>query len=231
MLRQFMMKSGGVALLVVAMACGTTEDGVDGDGGNEGEPVVPTDCESVEVTFDLTGSDFTIEGTPLGAGDTVAPIGPGTAVLRFSTDHSGDIVDGPVTLVSYNMDMIFSVSNVDSDMATEAGTADGCGAATGNYADWTLGWSTSVSGYHSSGTITCNGSEMLCGLAGMEKGAAVAQDTTTEQPFNAFVFDPDAMTFGMERVEIPNDKPGETFLTLVGKESSRAVCGKLPVCN
>ena len=123
--------------------------------------------------------------------------------------------------------MNFNVSEVLTDMTVEA-VAGECGVASGEMTAETLAWATDVTDFHSYGTVTCNAGDLICQLAGFEPGVANVRDETHDQPFISFIFD-DAGSFEMEFVQIPNDDAGDTYLHLIGAETSR-ICMVAPTC-
>ena len=195
-----------------------------------GDSTPVPDCNSVEVTFGMEGSQLDIRNTPLGAGDGTQDIGPGTLVLRLPADSAGNLIDGPVTLVSYNMAVEFTIADVETDLDAEAVPEDDCGVAQGSIENGSLTWDTAVLDYRQYGTITCRGSQLICGLAGFEKDVPEERDSTHDQDFNSFVFG-EGPQFEMDWVEIPNEDAGDSFLRLVGAEASRGTCEVAPVCT
>ncbi len=195
----------------------------------EGPP--DENCDSVEVTYDLEGSRLKIRDTPMQLGDTLATIGPGRLVLRFSADTEGNIIEGPVVMVSYQLLYRFWVVDVDTNMATKA-TSDKCGVAEGHYSDHKIVWDSPVRGYHVQGTITChNRIPGACEFVGLQKGVPDKRDVIRDQLMNPFTFD-SGMGFKMPWVQLyDNESTGEAHLYLDGAELRRARCRVGPVCE
>lgn len=191
----------------------------------------PEPCDSWLIEYALMDSKFEIRNTPFNAGDAVNAIGPGRVRLRFSGDDSGP-KPGPVLLLEYAMKMQFEVAMVATDINVQAGPDD-CGVAMGTRTSSSVTWGSPIVGYHSAGTVTCMASEFLCGAAGLPLNMAVSKDTTTNQDLSPFVF-PSADDFGaftMSEVEVPNEDPGDTFLSFSGVEVSRRCAAIPPNCN
>ncbi|MED5463291.1 MAG: hypothetical protein VX699_01450 [Myxococcota bacterium] len=195
----------------------------------EGPP--DENCDSVEVVYDLQGSRLKIKETPMQMGDTLATIGPGRLVLRFSADTEGNIVEGPVVISSYDLFYRFRVVDIDTNMATEA-RADECGVAEGYYSDQKIVWDSPVRGYHVQGTITChNRIPGACEFVGLRKGVPDKRDSTRDQLMNSFTFD-SGMGFTMPWVQLyENESTGEAHLSLAGREVRRGRCRVGPVCE
>jgi hypothetical protein len=184
------------------------------------------DCDTLTVEYDLSGSQFEIRDTPLGAGDATNEIGPGRLRIQFAYDGEKRL-EGAVKLVEYSNAMQFVVSNVETNMLATSGPDD-CGVADGEYQGNRIEWATPVRDYHSRGDVTCNAGEIVCGLANLPDGEPAPRDTTTDQPLEDFQFEDDG-SFAMDWVEIPNEDSGNTFLSLEGRETIR-VCGSQPDC-
>jgi len=184
------------------------------------------DCDTLTVEYDLSGSQFEIRDTPLGAGDAINETGPGRLRIQYAYDGETKM-EGAVKLVEYSNAMQFVVSNVETNMLATSGP-DECGVAEGDYQGTRIDWTTSIRDYHSRGEVTCNAGELVCGLANLPNGEPDPRDTTTDQSLHPFQFDDDG-SFIMDWVEIPNEDSGNTFLMLQGKETIR-VCSSEPDC-
>ena len=195
----------------------------------EGPP--DENCDSVEVTYDLQGSRLQIRDTPLELGDTLETIGPGRLVLRLSADTEGNIIEGPVVMVSYQLFYRFWVVDVDTNMATAA-RKDECGVAEGDYGAHGVVWGSPVRGYHVEGTITChNAIPGACEFVGLEKGVPDKHDVTRDQLMNPFTFN-SGMGFKMPWVQLyDHERRGKAYLYLLGAERRRARCRVAPVCE
>jgi hypothetical protein len=190
----------------------------------------PEPCEAWLIEYDLDGSEFEIRNTPFGAGDAVNAVGPGQLQLLFPGDEAGP-KEGEVRLIKYTLQMQFDVAMVETDVEINAGPDD-CGVALGARTATVVAWSTPMRGAHSQGTITCRDSEFICGAANLPKDMPVTQDTTVDQPLEAFDFGAAQgfSAFTMAEVEVPNDQAGDTFLRLQGAESTRR-CVRRPTCE
>jgi hypothetical protein len=205
------------------------------------------------ITYGLAGQ-FSITDTPFGAGNTMQPIGPGTATIRFQ-DNAGMTAPGSAQLLSYHMTMMFQVSSqglvVTTNVEANSGPSE-CGVARGTLNGMNLVWDTCaydpmtwttqaagmgpgcVQAYHTTGNVNCNDMSPFatCMTGGLMNGDN-PQDTTWDQPLNTFVFSADLSTFqmrsldgpmppmGASGVEIPNNSPGRTWISLDGTEQAR----------
>lgn len=189
------------------------------------------DCTLWEITYDLTGSLFTIADTPMNAGDqvnTVAEpytaddhVGPGTIVLRFQSVSGAP--GGLAGIYSYDMAMTFVVDSgftvITTDLNGDAGP-EACGVTTGTLAADTVAWSPSaLVDHHSVGSIVCTGN--LCSMGGFEDGVPVPVDDTTDHPLSDFVFATDLSSFTMANTVVQTDSNSTTSWEFVGTETSR----------
>jgi len=170
------------------------------------------DCEVWEITYDLTGSEFEISGTPLKLGDQVNVvgepynaadrIGPGSFVLRFQDIEGAP--GGQAVMVAYRVALHFEVrtpgATVTTNLDGRAGP-EGCGLTTGVLAGTSVAWTPSaIVGYHSQGQILCKGA--FCKQANLPKGKPVAVDEVFDQPLGEFVFNEDLTRFSMARTVV-----------------------------
>lgn len=127
----------------------------------------PCDAWTVEYA---ANANLRLTDTPFGQGDGVYPVGPGRLVLRF--ERTAGERDERVFLVAYEMQERFTVSakalffstTVTNDLRATA-TPDACGViAEGSRVGQTVRWKSKVLGYHTDGSVTCDGS--LCGTFG-----------------------------------------------------------------
>ena len=187
-------------------------------------------CQVWEITYDLTGSEFEISGTPLGAGDQVnvveepyddnKNIGPGSMVLHFQ-DVAGE-PGGQAFINAYAMDINFVVTGpttVTTDLVATAGPTD-CGLTSGPLDNGTVNWAPAeMADVHTMGTILCMGG--LCGLGGLPNGMAVPVDDTVAQPTNPFSFGNNLDSFTMNQVVIQMTNQSTTSWQYTGTETGR----------
>jgi len=190
----------------------------------DAEPT-PT-CSAWEVEYALS-ANLTLRDTIMGAGDGTYVIGPGTTVLRFEGPSVGP---GPARMLSYGMKEQFTIhskalfwkASVYTDTRTKA-TPDACSiAAEGIVNGRTLRWTTPVRGYHTDGTLTCEGS--LCGQFGAPPaGKSELHHPPRPVPFSAFQFTPDMKAFSMVATQVTKtESPKQTgYLGLAGREMKR----------
>jgi hypothetical protein len=186
-----------------------------------------TSCGSWQVDYTLAES-LRLSDTPMGKGDGVYEVGPGSVQLRFD-DVDGQ-PGGRATMVSYAMREHFVIdsralfwnAHVVTDTHTRA-TADGSGAAAGTLRGTTLVWTSPVRGYRTDGALTCEGS--LCGKFGAPpEGRSEIHIGPGPVPFGPFQFSRDLKTFTMgETFVARTDAPKQTaHVTLAGREVHRA---------
>jgi hypothetical protein len=216
------------------------DDHGDGDSSDDGEA---TDdgaggCQVWEITYDLTGSEFEIADTPLGAGNQVNVVaepytdddhvGPGSFVLRFR-DVGGE-PGGDVFMHAYQMSLHFVVGGsvtVATDIETEAGPVD-CGITSGTLDGTTVSWIPSaIVDLHRQGQILCTGT--FCSLGGLPNGEPQPVDETEDQPLSAFEFSGELDAFTMAKTVIQQDDNSTTTWTYVGTEVGRELIAA-PAC-
>jgi hypothetical protein len=117
---------------------------------------------------------------------------------------------------------LFWTTTVVSETNT-ASIADPSGAAAeGTFAARKLQWGSPVNGYHTDGTLTCDGH--LCGTFGAPPpGKSPVHVKPHSVPFAAFDFAPDLKTFSMASTMIDkSDSPKQlTYITFSGREMKR----------
>jgi hypothetical protein len=180
-------------------------------------------CDAWDVEY-VTAANLELRDTPMGEGDGVYRIGPGRAVIRYST--SGE----DAKLVSYQMTerfviesrTLFWTTRVTTDSFTRT-APDRCGVvADGVKAGPMLRWTTPLAGYRTDGTLVCDGS--LCG----KFGAPPAGRSELHIPphlvaFAPFKFSADGKTFSMPNTQVSKtETPKQTaFIALSGREARR----------
>jgi hypothetical protein len=195
-------------------------------------PSEPCDAWDVEYTL---AARLQLADTPMGAGNGIYAIGPGNAILRFANVDGAP--GGAARLRSYGMREYFRIdssalfwkTHVLTD--TKTGTApDACGdVAKGKLEGGSVRWLTSLNGYRTDGTLTCDGS--LCGSF----GAPPSGTSELHIPPHAVAFSPlrfaaDMKTFSMASTFVSKtDSPKQTaFLALSGREMRRACVRAAP---
>lgn len=196
------------------------------------------DCMVWAITYDLTGSEFELSGTPLGAGDQVNTVmepydqddhvGPGEFLLYFE-DVDG-APGGLATMVSYTMVVNFVVdgaTTVTTDISGQAGPEE-CGVTQGLLNGDTIAWAPpQIVDYTTMGTVLCEGA--LCGAGGLPNGDPVPMDDTTDQPLNSFVFDDDLGGFTMDEIITDMDSTSTQSWMYIGTEVDRELIAA-PAC-
>jgi hypothetical protein len=183
-------------------------------------------CSSWRVDYTLAES-LRLSDTPMGKGDGVYEVGPGSVELRFD-DLDGQ-PGGRVEMVSYAMSEHFTIdsralfwnAHVTTDTHTR-GTPDANGVAAGRMQGATLTWTSPVRGYRTDGTLTCDGS--LCGKFGAPpEGRSEIHIGPGPVTFSPFQFSRDLKTFTMgDTFVAKTDMPKQTaHVTLAGREVHR----------
>ena len=212
-LRRFL----GLAVTAVTLAVAFAQD-VSAD---------PTPCEAWEVEYALA-AQLRLADTPLGQGDGVYSIGPGSVVLRYE-DRDGQ-PGGRVAMRAYAMREHFTVvsktfvftTRVETDTKTHD-TPDPRGiAAEGRLDGTTLSWATPVRGYRTDGTLICDGS--MCGKLGAPPpGRSELHIGPGPVSFRSFELARDRKTFSMAETFVAHtDVPRQSaYLRLAGREVTR----------
>jgi hypothetical protein len=187
----------------------------------------PSPCEAWDVDYALA-ANLQLTDTPLGQGDGVYPIGPGTLVLRY--DDVGGRPGGHVKMISYEVRQSFEVVAKTLFGATTVGTdvttrqkADPCGApAEGRLDAAAIVWRVPVVGFRTEGFLNCAGT--FCGKFGAPPPGRSAMSSGPEATrFKPFQFSDDRKTFTMTYAFVSKtDSPKQTaHLALAGRETAR----------
>ncbi len=169
----------------------------------------------------------------MGAGDGNYTVGPGKVVLRFD--------NGRVQMLSYSMrenftihaHTVFWTTTVKTETQTAA-TPDSCSvAAEGTFdrGSRTLRWKTPVRGYHTDGTLECDGS--MCGKFGAPpSGESQLHIPPGPVAFSPFVFSPDLQTFSMASTHVAKTSmPKQSAAIALAGREVRRTCVQPPPCN
>jgi hypothetical protein len=173
----------------------------------------------------------------MGAGDGVHAVGPGTLVLRF--DEEDGQKPGHVELRSFEIlqhfslepkSFVMSAQIVTHAMAHAAADASGV-IAVGTVAGDAIRWDTPMRGYHTDGTLACDGS--LCGNFGAPpagKSPIHTPPRTVQLP--GLRFKESGLTFQMPPTLVSQDTspPQKGYLALSGRAKSW-VCVRLRGAN
>ncbi len=184
-------------------------------------------CAAWDVEYVLA-ANLRLTDTPMGQGDGVYSIGPGRVVLRF--EDRGGQPGGAVKMLLYSMQERFTIrastlfwtTTVTTD--TRTGAEERAVAAEGTMKGRVLEWLGSVRGYHTDGTLTCDGS--MCGKFGAPPpGKSELHIGPSPVRFSSFTFAPDGKTFTMASTFVAKtEMPKQTaFVSLAGREARR-VC-------
>ena len=198
----------------------------------------PSDtCDAWDVEYTLAAR-LQLTDTPMGAGNGIYTIGPGTAVLRFTNVNGMPSPGGAVGLRHYAMrerfridsSALFWKAHVVTDTRTTT-APDACGdVAKGRLEGASVRWLTGLTGYRTDGTLTCDGS--LCGSFGAPPaGTSELHIAPHPVPFSALRFSADMKTFSMPSTFVAKtDSPKQTaFLALSGREARRT-CVRVAPC-
>jgi hypothetical protein len=193
-------------------------------------------CRTIEIDYALDGQ-LRLTDTPMGKGDGVYPVGPGTAVVRFEVQNGAPA--GPAELVAYEMSERFRIDSRavfwETHVTTDARTTvreDPCGVvARGALSGSRLDWSSDVRGARTDGRLICEGS--LCGKFGAPPaGESPLHVAPHPVRFAAWAFTPDLARFTMASSwSAHSESPRQTsYVALVGREVSRR-CAAPPRCG
>ena len=194
-------------------------------GTARGEASAP-DCAAWEATYAVSAT-LRITDTPMGAGDGVHRVGPGTMVLRFDDEDGAQ--PGHVELRSFDLVQHFAVEPsgafFSATIVTQADarvTPDASGAAArGTVVGDLLRWAGPVLGYRTDGAIGCTGS--LCGKFGAPPpGRSEIHGAPHAVQFQSLRFHASGATFQMPYALVSQDAAPRqrTFLSLEGRATS-----------
>ena len=209
--------------LLLALIAGTVAlVGPSGDATAQAEP-----CDAWDVDYGLSAS-LKLTDTPMGAGNGVYTVGPGSVVIRYV--NANGKLGSVARMRSYTMKehftidshVVFWTTHVVTETQTQT-TPAMCGdVANGELTGQNLRWLTPLAGYRTDGTLTCEGS--LCGNFGAPPpGKSELHIAPHGVPFSAFQFAPDMKTFTMPSTFVAKtDAPKQTaFIALAGREMRR----------
>lgn len=193
-------------------------------------------CAVLDVDYTIVGSLF-VKDTQFGAANGRYSLGSGRMRVRFESRSQG--TPAHVKLMSYELDNHLTIkasyalwwTRVETRSRTLA--ADTCdGAAQGEMKGGDVVWSTPVAGYHSDGSMECEGN--ACGKYGAPPpGSSALHEAFADVVFKPFHFAPDGKTFTMEFSKVSHsDYPKQTnFVALSGRETKRVCMSKVPACS
>jgi hypothetical protein len=213
--------------LAVAIPLAASLGAVARGSGAAAQSPAPEPCEVWRVEYALNGS-LQLTGTPMGQGDGIYPVGPGTLTLRFD-DHGGQPA-GSAKVLSYDVHQSFTVTaralfwrtSVFSD-ATTRGVLDVCGPDEGRLEGTFLSWSAPVRSFVTEGTLDCEGA--FCGAFGAPPpGQSALHVGPTPVQFRPFQFSRDMKTFTMASTFVTStESPKQTsHMALAGREVRRS---------
>jgi hypothetical protein len=182
-------------------------------------------CSTTDVEYAVTGN-LLLADTKFGAADGLYPLGAGKVRMRFESPAEGGA--SKVKLMSYDFDNHLTVkasfalwsTKVVTDSRTTVANMCG-GAAEGQMSHGDVVWKTAVGGYHSDGTLQCEGN--VCGKFGAPPPGSSPLHESPKVTFNPFHFSPDGRSFTMDYTRVSHtDSPSQTnYLTLAGRETKR----------
>lgn len=189
----------------------------------------PPPCPVVDVEYALA-ANLELTDTPMGQGNGVYAIGPGTAVVRYAGNDA--------KLAAYRMREAFRVdatavfwkTHVTTDSWTTV-AADACGVvANASLGGRTLTWNSDVKA-RTDGTVTCDGS--LCGKFGAPPpGTTPLHIALHDVHFRPWAFSADMKTFAMPRTWISqSEMPKQTGFIFVSGREVRRTCVQPPACG
>jgi hypothetical protein len=189
--------------------------------------VLEAPCVAWAITYSLAGT-VRIMDTPMGAGDGVYPVGPGSLVLRFD-DHEGS-PGGRARMVSFELREQFALTpravlwyaRLETDVAVRATPDESGVAGEGLLTDDMLRWDGPIRGYRADGALTCEGS--LCGKFGAPpQGRTPLHVAPTTVLFQPLTFGREASSFQMPFTLVSESQSPRqrTFLAMAGRETAR----------
>jgi len=206
-----------------------------------------------EVEYDLAGTEFEARNTPLGAGDSVHVVGPGTATIRFEADglgSSGNVLEGGTAeFVHLELKQVFTLhsrffgltATVDTEMESRIpdrrwnrnpfGRIDSAFRA-GILNGTTLTFADpALPDYHAASTVLCRGNG--CRLGGLPNGEAFSVERRTPIASTEHVtFGPGGPAAGAgwksDEIELASNGMADSFLRLRGTERSRTLVSRGP---
>jgi len=218
--------SGAGVALAIAVGSGTSQ-AADADEDR---------CSVSDVDYAVAGN-LLLRDTQFGAANGVYPLGAGKVRLRFETEADGRSREA--RLMSYDLESQFTVKASFALWSTKVVTrshtsvADTCdGAARGTVRHGDVVWDTKVDGYHSDGTLHCEGN--VCGNFGAPPaGSSPLHEPPVAVTFKPFHFSPDGRTFSMDYAQVSHsDSPRQTaYLALAGREVKRSCVTQLVACQ
>jgi hypothetical protein len=185
-----------------------------------------SECAVKDIQYDVS-ANLKVTDTPMGAGDGVYHVGPGTVVLRFDERPERRAVK----LLAYGLRQNFTVvakalfwaTRVTTAVELRAGSGSRTPVAEGRLVNHTLSWNGSVDAVRSDGTLTCEGS--MCGKFGAPRsGKSEVHTGPTSLELKPFEFGADRSTFTMGFALLSaSDAPKQrTLVAMAGREVRRA---------
>ena len=192
-------------------------------------------CSVSDVDYAVVGN-LLVRDTQFGAGNGTYPLGAGKVRLRL--EHGANGAPGEAKLMSYELDnhltvkasfALWSTKVVTDSRTTVASACDG--AAKGTLQDNDVIWNTQVGGYHSDGTMSCEGN--VCGKFGAPPPGSSPIHESDAVTFKPFHFSPDGRTFAMDYTKVSHtDSPAQTsFVSLSGREVKRTCVTQQATCQ
>ena len=192
----------------------------------------PAACGAWDLEYGLSGN-LELSDTPLGQGDGIYPVGPGSIVLR--TDDVAGKPGGRVRVMSYEMHEVFKVvaktlfwaTTVNTNTTTRA-VGEPCAASEGELVGTALRWNRPLPDVRTDGTLLCDGS--FCGKFGAPPaGPSEIHLPAHPSSFKTFQFSADMRTFTMASTFVSKtDAPKQTaHIALSGRELRRSC---VPTC-
>jgi len=235
MLGAFASRPAAALAMVIVVGVAASWALLPGRAGAQPVPAPPP-CGGWQVEYALSAT-LELTDTPLGQGDGVYAIGPGSLVLHF--EDRGGQPGGRGKMVSYEMRQTFKVvskmilgrTTVGTD-ATTRKTPEACGVlGEGRLNGTALEWGSPVRSFRTDGFLTCDGT--FCGKFGAPPAGRSAL-TSGPDPvqFKPFLFSADMKTFTMPSTFVSKtDSPRQTsHLALAGRETART-CAQAKTCT
>jgi hypothetical protein len=191
-------------------------------------------CAVTDIDYAIAGN-LLVKDTQFGAANGVYPLGAGKMRVRFESGPDGV----HAKLLSYQLDnhltikasVAFWWTKVETRSRTVASNAGGA-AARGELKGSDVVWSTAVAGYHSDGSIDCEGN--VCGKYGAPPpGESELHESSEDVVFQPLHFAPDGKTFTMNFSKVSHSESPKqtTFVGLSGRETKRVCVSNVPASS
>lgn len=184
-------------------------------------------CDTYDVEY-TTAANLELKDTPMNAGNGVYRVGPGRVTIRFAGNDARMLAYELHEKFVVDTTALFWKTKVSTDVMTRA-TPDANGVvASGTLSGRTLKWNTPTRGYHTDGTLICDGS--LCGKFGAPApGQSELHYPPADVQFKPFTLSEDRKTFSMPNTWVgKSEMPKQTASIALSGREARRTCVQAP---